>query len=412
MKRLAIKGRRRSLLVVIAFFCVGVLSCSETSVNVIDDTGIPPGDSTLPDGFVATNRPPDPPLSFQVPCPLGIVPDGTDNPAVTLGCPFPECIPAIDKPKFGTVKEIDPQLTGADRIMVVERDGQVRGFPIRILIHHEIVNQCWNFSDGSQKYSMVSYCPIVDVGMHFKRDFVCGSRESYGVSSGIYNGNLIVYQRGTAGDTDGSFVQMYGGGLNNDCLEIERTNIDMRWAMFSKLYPNALVLSQDTGNVPEGGYDLFDHPYREFWSSPDLCVNGLCFPVTSIDPRLPLKRLVYGVFTPGETKAYDLIGLMGRRVVNDVVGGKKTVVWGENGTVVAFEAVVDGEELTFSFLDHEGNGLPLYEDDQTESLWTFDGIAVFGPLKGKRLPQMIGYRSFWFAWSAFFPETLLYNFGS
>jgi hypothetical protein len=54
--------------------------------------------------------------------------------------------------------------------------------------------------------------------------------------------------------------------------------------------------------------------------------------------------------------------------------------------------------------------LPLFEDEETGSLWIFDGIAVRGPLKGKRLAQMVGYRSFWFAWAAFFPETLVHEF--
>ncbi|MDH3214691.1 MAG: DUF3179 domain-containing protein [Candidatus Krumholzibacteria bacterium] len=383
--------------------------CSDTSVDIPGTTV--GGDSTLPNGFVATNRPPNPSLSFQVPCPLGIVPEGVDNPNVTLGCPVPDCIPAIDNPEFATVK--NSPLVDFERVVAVEMEGQVRGFPIRILMYHEVVNICWNLSGGRQVFSSITYCPIVDVALHFIRpEFSCGKPkgQSYGVSAGLYNGNLIVYRRGTAGTTDALYVQMYGGGLIDDCLEIERVNIDLPWSVFSRLYPNAEVLTENTGfPPPPGGYDLFNHPYKEFWLNDELCVNGLCFPVSSLDSRLRKKTLVYGVYTPAEAKAYPLAGLTGM-VLNDQVGGVDVVLFSDRGGTVAFEPVIDGQLLTFSFMGREGHGLPLYEDEETGSLWTFDGIAVGGPLKGERLPQMLAYRSFWYAWAAFFPETLLHEF--
>jgi hypothetical protein len=395
----------------VVFGFVVFVGCSETSVDVADGPSVTPGDTSLPNGFVSKNRPPEPALSFSVPCPLAEVPGGVDNPNVTLGCPFVECIPAIDTPDFATVREAG--LSDFERVVAVEMDGQVKGLPIRILMYHEVVNLCWNLSDGSTQYSAVTYCPIVDVAVHFIQDFPCDKPTrgtSYGVSSGLYNGNLIIYKRETAGDPTFSFVQMYGGGLSPNCLEIKRVNIDMPASLFTKLYPTAEVLTENTGlPPPPGGYDLFDHPYAEFWLSNDLCVNGLCFPISSTDDRLGLKEYVYGVYTPTETKAYPIDDFR-QRVVRDQLGGVNIVVFQERGATVAFESVVDGQQLTFSFLDREGNGLPLFEDEETGSLWTFDGIAVRGPLKGKRLPQMVGYRAFWFAWAAFFPQTLLHEF--
>jgi hypothetical protein len=115
------------------------------------------------------------------------------------------------------------------------------------------------------------------------------------------------------------------------------------------------------------------------------------------------------VYTPDERKAYP-VDPFNMHVINDVVGGLDIVLFNERGATIAFESTVDGQLLTFSFLDRERNGLPLFEDKETGSLWTFDGIAVRGPLKGKRLTQLIGYRSFWFAWAAFFPGTSLHEF--
>jgi len=393
---------------------VVVAGCSETTVDVLEtNDGPAPGDSSLPNGFVAFNRPPNPPLSFTVPCPLNDVPDGVDNPNVMLGCPFADCIPAIEAPDFAPVR--DAGVVDYERVVVVEMDGQVRGFPIRILMYHEVVNICWTLSDGTKKFTALTYCPIVDVAVHFVPDLDCGGpgpikNYGYGVSAGLYNGNLIVYRRGTVGEIDGLFVQMYGGGLNDNCLAIARVATDMPVSLFAKLYPNGEILTENTGwPEPDGGYDLFDHPYAEFWLSPDLCVNGLCFPVSSTDGRLYIKESVYGVYTPAQTKAYA-IDDFDRRVVNDSLGGVSIVLFNDRQATVAFESVVDGQKLTFSLLDRDRNGLPLFEDEETGSLWTFDGIAVRGPLEGTRLAQMVGYRSFWFAWAAFFPETLVHEF--
>lgn len=122
-----------------------------------------------------------------------------------------------------------------------------------------------------------------------------------------------------------------------------------------------------------------------------------------------MKDPVYGVYTPTQTKAYP-IDFFNRRVLNDSVGGVDIVLFNDQSATVAFESVVEGQALTFALLDRDKNGLPLFEDEETGSLWTFDGIAVRGPLEGKRLARMVGYRSFWFAWAAFFPETLVHEF--
>ncbi|MCK5618351.1 MAG: hypothetical protein KAJ17_03070, partial [Candidatus Krumholzibacteria bacterium] len=54
--------------------------CSETNIEVIDPTVDLDTDDSLPDGFVADNRPINPPTSFEMPCPWREVPDPADNP--------------------------------------------------------------------------------------------------------------------------------------------------------------------------------------------------------------------------------------------------------------------------------------------------------------------------------------------
>ena len=113
-----------------------------------------------------------------------------------------------------------------------------------------------------------------------------------------------------------------------------------------------------------------------------------------------------GVILPGARKAY---GLSGSWTINDTVAGHAITVWNDAGFsgVTAYEAVHNGETLTFTLVGRERHGLPIYMDDLTGSQWNFEAIAVAGPLAGTRLPRLMAIRSFWFVWSSMYPDTEL-----
>ena len=69
------------------------------------------------------------------------------------------------------------------------------------------------------------------------------------------------------------------------------------------------------------------------------------------------------------------------------------------GAALAFDARIDGE--TLSFTEEEGR----FVDDQTGSAWDLTGLALSGPLAGRRLVPAIGRTSFWYVWAAFNPDT-------
>jgi hypothetical protein len=56
------------------------------------------------------------------------------------GGPGKDDIPAIDDPDFTTVEEADDWLSGREPVQVVNINGDVRAYPLQILIWHEIVN--------------------------------------------------------------------------------------------------------------------------------------------------------------------------------------------------------------------------------------------------------------------------------
>ena len=56
------------------------------------------------------------------------------------GGPPRDGIPALDSPKFVTAAEADRVLRDSDVVLGVEFQGVAKAYPIRILNHHEIVN--------------------------------------------------------------------------------------------------------------------------------------------------------------------------------------------------------------------------------------------------------------------------------
>jgi len=54
-------------------------------------------------------------------------------------------------------------------------------------------------------------------------------------------------------------------------------------------------------------------------------------------------------------------------------------------------------------------GLLPFRDEEPGSLWSIDGRAVDGPLKGSRLEPIVHGDYFWFAWSVFRPDTRIWE---
>jgi hypothetical protein len=134
----------------------------------------------------------------------------------------------------------------------------------------------------------------------------------------------------------------------------------------------------------------------------------------------PVERVV-GLTIGDAIMAYPFGAVAAVGVINDEVGGTQIAVFHKPGTASAldtatiaegrdvgsaavYERRLDEHALTFSAA---GDG--LYTDAETGSRWNILGQAVGGELAGKRLTQVLAFDHFWFAWSAFHPDTGLYR---
>jgi hypothetical protein len=95
--------------------------------------------------------------------------DGAPEPLVDLdeirsGGPPPDGIPSIDDPKFIGVDEID-FLEENEPVLAVDIDGDVRAYPVQILMWHEIVND----TVGGVPVA-VTYCPLCNSAVAYDRE--------------------------------------------------------------------------------------------------------------------------------------------------------------------------------------------------------------------------------------------------
>jgi hypothetical protein len=312
-------------------------------------------------------------------------------------------IPPIYKPKFDSVPEAGAWLTDGDPVAFLQIGEQVRAYPLRILIWHEIVND-----EVAGIPVAVTYCPLCNTVVAFDRRFQ-GNVYTFGVSGLLRNSDLIMWDHETESFWQQATGEAIVGELTGQSLSLLSSSI-VSWNDFKVSFRDGEVLSQNTGYPreyginPYSGYDTLLSPFL---------FNG------ELDPRLAAMERVSGVTIGGESVAYPFSVLAELGVVNDSVGGKKIVIFysagavspldealietsREIGSAAVFYPTIEGKTLTFE--RSEGQIV----DRETSSSWNIFGRAIAGPLKGEALESVIHGTHLWFAWAAFNPDTIIY----
>jgi hypothetical protein len=310
---------------------------------------------------------------------------------IVSGGPPPDGIPSIDDPKFISIQEADKYLEDSDLVLGLNINGDVRAYPLQILVWHEIVND----KLGGIPIT-VTYCPLCFTNQVFNRTLENGQILEFGTSGKLYNSNLVMYDRTTKSLWSQAMSQAIVGKLAG--VKLERIPFDVAyWKEWKQLYPDSKVLSTDTGSTRPYGAD----PYGDYYTNGDVL-----FSVSNSDDRLGLKEIVVGFENSGQYKAYRLQEIESKKAINDQVNGKPIALLSLHPFMVrAYDPVVDGQVLEFSFNAKDQNLI----DTRTGSVWNFEGKAISGQMKGKQLTRIPFDEGFWFEWVAFHPKTELYQ---
>jgi hypothetical protein len=305
---------------------------------------------------------------------------------IVSGGPPRDDIPSIDSPKF--VSAEDAGLQDSDLVLGLNINGDIRAYPLNILVWHEIVND----EVGGTPVA-VTYCPLCFTNQVFHRT-IDNQTVEFGTSGKLYNSNLVMYDRTSESLWSQALSQAIVG--EHAGKKLERIPFDVAfWREWKALYPESKVLSQDTGFGRPYGVD----PYGNYYTDPNIL-----FPVSHRDDRLGPKEIVVGLENEGSYRAYPIQQIEDNHIINDEIGDRKIVLMSFYPFMARpYDRSVDGLVLDF---EYDGGKVI---DTQTSSIWNFEGEAIEGEMKGKQLVRLPFDEGFWFEWVAFHPETSLHN---
>lgn len=304
-------------------------------------------------------------------------------------------IGGFDRVVPGSFERIRPTLSSEDPVIGVERAGEARAYPLRILNWHEAVNDEF---DGPV---LVTYCPLCRSGVTAVRR-VAGTETVFGVSGQLWRSNLVLYDE----LTDSRWAQVAAtairGPRTGERLELIPSTITT-WGAWRGDHPDTRVLlPPPRSNTVRGRLARRDYttdPYAGYDNKVEL------LPGSNPQDALHPKALVIGVAAESQVKAYPMTAVSSAGVVNDTVGTRPVVVTVAPGdTLVAYDRTIDGTVHQFESAGKEylsGGGVRWERST---------GRAVDNPHMGRRLtPANDLPPMFWFAWRDFHPDTTVYD---
>jgi hypothetical protein len=178
---------------------------------------------------------------------------------ILSGGPPKDGIPSIDDPKFVPLSEIT-DIAATEPVISLEINGEAKGYPLRVLTWHEIVND----ELGGVPIT-VTFCPLCNAAITFDRR-VNGKVLDFGTTGKLRNSDLIMYDR----QTESWWQQFIGeaviGEMMGAVLKILPARLES-FERFAARYPNAKVLvpcnphQRPYGANPYVGYDTSPIPF-------------------------------------------------------------------------------------------------------------------------------------------------------
>ena len=254
---------------------------------------------------------------------------------IVSGGPPKDGIPALTKPNAISREEAEDFLKDDDIVFGIAYNGFVRAYPQKIMYWHEIVNED---IDG-QKVS-ITFCPLTGS--------VIGYFGHFGVSGGLYNSNLVMYDK----ETESLWPQMLGQAVTGSRKGEKLMTIPVAvtiWKKWKALHSETTVISPNTGY--DRNYNRNPYPgYEDFLR--------LWFPVAAESNLFSSKKWIVGIEHNGDYLA------------------------------IPKEAVHDEMNIT------------LGDDELSVKKTSLNTIEVTA--KGKRVHS---FEVYWFAWYAYHPRT-------
>ncbi|MBO6784056.1 MAG: DUF3179 domain-containing protein [Alphaproteobacteria bacterium] len=212
-----------------------------------------------------------------------------------------DVIPAIDEPNIGDLEKAALAHDDREPVISVTVNGATRGYPLSVLIWHEIVND-----DLGGVPIAVTYCPLCNSAVVFDRR-VGDAVLDFGTTGNLRFSDLVMYDR----QTESWWQQFTGQGIVGDYAGEDLQMLPNRvepFGVFAARFPDADMLlrpaffPRNYGVNPYHGYDTSDEPF-----------------IPGVPPVDGIAPLAYVVAVGDEAWSFDLLRREKRIEAGDLV---------------------------------------------------------------------------------------------
>ena len=273
-------------------------------------------------------------------------------------------------------------------VIGVVNNGVAKAYPVVYLgYHHKVQDNVGN------EPVLVTYCTMCRTGRVYS-PLINGVRQNFRLV-GARHYNAIIEDEGTKtwwyqATGNAAVGQLKGSHLTE--LPYEQSTL----AAWLDKHPGSLILQPD---------NHFKSDYNDLKNYDRLQAIDKDSTLKNKD-SLIRKSWVVGLISNGQAKAYDWRRLDKKRILNDYIDKTPLLLTIENDSLTyhAFNTTISGKALHFK-LDTAGR----LTDQETASIWDWDGLSTAGTLKGNRLNKIQAYQEYWHSWKHFHPKTLFWK---
>lgn len=261
-----------------------------------------------------------------------------------------DCIPAADNPEVIAAKDA-AWLEDGDIVFGVAVNGAYRAYPRRIMEVREMVNDTLG-----GRHLAIPYCTLCGAAQAYFTDQLPDGveRPVLRTSGLLIRSNKVMYDVNTYSMFDTFLGKAVTGPLGERDLQLQQAAVvTTDWGRWKKAHPETTVLVEALALG------------RNFDFRNGRDANGPIFPVGDVDPRLPAHE--------------DIIGV--------VTASGKPVAFQRRTAMIALR---QGADITY----------------ENVSLQLDAGGVRAVDVSGASLGS---HQAFWFAWSQFHPETILWT---
>lgn len=317
---------------------------------------------------------------------LRIITDKLIETSVSYGA-----IPSLYRPRFIRVVDASLSMDHNEQVFVVKMPDGIRIYPQRIMVWHQIVNEL--IDDVAY---CVTYSPITGTMAAYLAN-IRGMNLIFDTEGRLFSGNSVMIDRNSGSLWLQALGMAFDGPLIGRGMEL-LPSVWTSWKQAKQAYPDAMVLA----TPPEGARPYGRDPYGSYQTSDNYYDNDiLVYPLTRIDKRLHRKSSVIGLEIDNKMLGVEIAYVKKKGVVNFFLEERPLLaVYDEKiGAARILDRQVWDKALLFTMRDGQ------LIDIQTESVWSPDGKALSGKLKGASLQEFFGIYSMWFLWGDIHPES-------